>query len=139
MKEPQLYDGNKTKFVEWRDQLHSYLSSHDSHYVELLLWIESLGRNSFRPEDIIALSDDLRLTPTDIIDAKNALYTLLNNFTTGTVKKAFRRRKVRGVFEQYRKVYYAGMRITPTNLFHEKGSVWKVVEATWENVEEAID
>ena len=85
------------------------------------------------------MSDDLRLTPTDIIDAKKALYTLLDNFTTGRVKKAFRRRKVRGVFEQYKKVYYAGMRITPKSLFHEKGSVWKVVEATWERVEDAID
>ena len=85
------------------------------------------------------MSDDLRLTPTDIIDAKKALYTLLNNFITGTVKKAFRRMKVRGVFEQYRKVYYAGMRITPKSLFHEQGSVWKVVEATWESVEDAID
>ena len=31
------------------------------------------------------------------------------------------------------------MRITPTSLFHEKGSVWKVVEATWESVDDAID
>ena len=87
VKEPQQYDGNKAKFVEWRDQLHSYLSSHDSHCVELLLRIEALGRNSIRPEDIIELSDDLRLAPTDIIDAKNALYTLLHNFTTGTYQE----------------------------------------------------
>ena len=42
------------------------------------------------------------------------------------------------MLEQYRKVYYAGMRITPKSLFHDKGQIWKVAEATWENVEDAI-
>ena len=87
MKEPTPYDGNNAKFVDWRDSLHSHLASHDQQFVERLLWIEKLGRNSLRLEDMIELAQDLRLTASDIIDAKNTLYTLLCNYTGGNVRK----------------------------------------------------
>ena len=119
--------------------MHSYLSGHDSEYVQLLIWLERLGRNVFRDDDLLELMQDLKLTNSDIIDAKNTIYTMLTRYTAGPVKRGIRRRKVKGVFEQYRKIYYAGMRITPKNLFNEKAQVWKVVEAKWDNVEEAID
>ena len=43
------------------------------------------------------------------------------------------------MFEQYRKLYYEGMRITPKSLFQEKARVWKVAEATWDGVDDAIE
>ena len=82
---------------------------------------------------------DLRLANSDVIDAKTALYTMLTRYTAGSIKRGFRRRKVRGVFEQYQKTYYAGMKITPKNLFAEKAQVWKVNEVKPEEVDSAID
>ena len=139
LEEPTPYEGSKSKFQEWRDQLHAYLSGHDATYVHLLLWIENLGRNVFRPEDIKQLQQDLDLTDSDIIESKNALYTMLSRYTAGPVKRAVRQKKVGGVFEQYRKIYYSGMKITPKNLFAEKAQVWKVNEVKIEEVDAAID
>ena len=125
--------------MEWRDQVHAYFAGHDTEYVHLLLWLEKMGRRSFRPEDMLDLCEDLKLTNSDVIAAKNALYTMFCKYTSGSVKRAFRRRKVRGVFEQYRKTYYQGMSITPKSLFAEKARAWKVSEAKWEDVDDAID
>ena len=139
MSEPTIYDGTKSNFAEWRDVLHAYLGAHDVNYLHILLWLEDLGRWIMKSEDLEHLSEDLQLDAEDIVEAKTVLYTLLAKYTSGPIKRNIRLAKAKGIFEQYRKLYFAGMQITPKKLFLENAKIWKVVEATWDGVNDSIE
>ena len=85
------------------------------------------------------LADDLDLSAADIVEAKSTLFTLLTTYTTGNVKKSFRRLKVKGVLESYRKMHFDGMKVTPKNMFREKAQLRKVEEAALDKVADSIE
>ena len=93
MREPKEYGGERSHYREWRETLHSYMTAHDPLYVELMHWIEDLGRQTFRPEHLVELAGDLDLDAQDLIEAKHVLYTVFTTYTAGTVKASIRRGK----------------------------------------------
>ena len=139
MKEPQPFSGDRAHYREWRENLHAYLNAHDPLYVQLLLWLEELGRRAFRPDDLVDLVEDMQLKAEDAIEAKNSLFTFLCSYTSGTAKRTVRRQRAKGVFESYRKLHFEGMRPTPKNAFLDRASLWKVEEVAIDKVEDALE
>ena len=43
--------------------------AHDPLFVKVLLWIEELGRRTFRPEDLLDMAADLQLDANDLVEA----------------------------------------------------------------------
>ena len=130
LREPEKYNGDRTHYKEWREELHAYTNAHDVTLTRLLMWVEDLGRMSFKPEDLLDLAEDMELDASDLIEAKTALHTLLMNYTTGKARNSVRKFKTKGVFEAYRRLHFAGVRLTPKVAFQEKCQLWKVEEAT---------
>ena len=81
MKEPEPFNGDRAQYRDWRESLHAYMSAHDPLYVQVMLWIEDLGRRPFRPGDLLDLAEDLELDAADLVEAKTSLYTMLNTYT----------------------------------------------------------
>ena len=134
MKEPREYSGDRAQYREWRETLHADLGAHVPLYVQVLLWIEDLGRRPFRPEDLIDLATDMRLGADDLIEAETSLYTILTSYAGGTVKSSVRRFRPKGVFEAYRKLHFEGLRLTLKNAFQERALLWKVEEVQMDNL-----
>ena len=74
MREPKAYTGDRHGYREWRESFHTSLNTFDPGYLEIILYVEKLGRHPFRPEHQTQLAQDLEISREDMIQAKSTLY-----------------------------------------------------------------